>query len=437
MAKTAKMQEVSIDDLVPYERNAKTHDAAQIEKLKASMQEFGFISPILIDEQKNIIAGHGRVMAARELGLKTVPAVYVEGLTEAQRKAYIIADNRLTELGGWDMQAVQSELQELEAEGFDTKITGFDLEDIVITDDMGADIDEDKSVPDQPEKRTERGDIWKLGDHRLMCGDSTNPQDVEALMAGQLADLVVTDPPYNVALGKNKGHIMRPSEAREIHRRTDGLVIENDDWEDDEEFIHFLYKAFVNLRDSLKAGGSFYIWHASNQAANFLEAIRESQLRIRQSLIWVKQAFALGRQDYQWRHEPCFYGWKDGAAHYFIDVRSLTTVVDRTEDLSRDELMQAYKELSSITDAIHEDRPTVSDLHPTMKSVGLFKKLIRNSSREGDLVLDLFGGSGTTIMAAEEMGRRCYTMEFDPHYCDVIISRWEETTGRKAVRVDV
>lgn len=421
MAKTAKMQEVSIDDLIPYERNAKTHDAAQIEKLKASMQEFGFISPILIDEQKNIIAGHGRVMAARELGLKTVPAVYVEGLTEAQRKAYIIADNRLTELGGWDMQAVQSELQELEAEGFDTKITGFDLEDIVITDDMGADLDEDKSVPDQPEKRTERGDIWKLGDHRLMCGDSTNPQDVETLMAGKYCDLLLTDPPYNVDYtGKTK----------------EALKIDNDA-QDLQQFRDFLQAAFNNASAVMKEGAAYYCWHASRSMAEFRDALEEAGLTPRQYLIWIKNTMVLGRQDYQWRHEPCFYGWKEGGAHYFIDVRSFTTVWDKADEMSRDEAIKALKELGSLTTTIYEDRPTVSDLHPTMKPVGLFKKLIRNSSREGDLVLDLFGGSGTTIMAAEEMGRRCYTMEFDSHYCDVIISRWEETTGRKAVRVDV
>lgn len=417
MAKAAKLHEIAIDKLVPYERNAKTHSPEQVAKIAASIREFGFVSPVLIDEQNRIIAGHGRVLAAKELGLKKIPAVYVEGLSEAQRRAYILADNRLTELGGWDMDIVKAELQELRDEDFDVDLTGFELEAIEVTDDMGAEIVEtEEEIPEQVEARAKRGDVWKLGDHRLMCGDSTKASDVKKLMGGGKADLLLTDPPYNVDYtGGTK----------------DALKIENDAQER-EQFLDFLTAAFQAGADAMKEGAAYYCWHASRTVAEFQEALNKAYLMPRQILVWVKSSLVLGRQDYQWRHEPCFYGWKEGAAHYFIDARTLTTVMDPTDDMTREQLLQVVKELTAITSTIYEDKPTASELHPTMKPIGLFKKLIRNSSREGDIVLDLFCGSGTTILAAEEMGRRGYGMEYDPHYCDVIIERWEKATGRKA-----
>ena len=249
-------------------------------------------------------------------------------------------------------------------------------------------------------------------------------------------DMVVTDPPYNVALGQH----MRPSEAKQLHRRTDGLVIDNDSWEDDEGFIAFLKVAFENMTEQLKAGGAFYIWYASTQSKNFLEAAERAGLNIRQTLIWNKNTFALGRQDYQWKHEPCLYGWKDGAAHYFVNTRNLVTVLEDTENLDidsmkKDELKDLLKSIlggCKDTTILDEKKPTKSDLHPTMKPIPLIARQIKNSSRTGENVLDLFGGSGSTLMAFEQLGRRCFMMEYDPHYADVIIKRWEDYTGEQA-----
>lgn len=253
-------------------------------------------------------------------------------------------------------------------------------------------------------------------------------------------DLVVTDPPYNVALGTESGHALRPSEAKQLHRRTDGLVIANDDWENDEEFRAFLRSAFENVLTALKPGGAFYVWFASTRNFDFYEAAREAGMEIRQQLIWVKNIFALGRQDYQWRHEPCMYGWKEGAAHYFINSRNESTVYDDQPDLDKITKAEAVDLLRKIYDTepqsvIREKKPAASKLHPTMKPVGLIGYQVANSSRRGDKVLDLFGGSGTTMIACEQLGRRCYMMEYDPHYCDVIIDRWETFTGKKAVKL--
>lgn len=441
MAKIDKVQEVAVTKLIPYERNAKIHNASQVDQIAASIQEFGFISPCLIDKNYNIIAGHGRVEACKTLGIEKVPCVFIEGLTEEQRRAYIIADNRLTELGEWDMDLVNEELEALADAGFDIGLTGFDWDAAAEIEAIDDDYTPDFSVP---EPKTKRGEIYQLGEHRLMCGDSTAPQEVAALMGGQVADLVVTDPPYNVALGQSAGHAIRPSEAKQLHRRTDGLVIENDSWADDDGFIDFLSKAFDNIKTSLKAGGAFYIWFASSQEMNFLRACEISGLTIRQTLIWVKNAFTLGRQDYQWNHEPCLYGWNDGAGHYFIERRNKKTIYETdkpdVKNLSKEQmeemLLRIFDEEQTQTTTLHEDKPAVSTLHPTMKPVPLFGRLINNSSREGDVVLDLFGGSGSTIIACEQMNRKCYMMEYDPHYCDVIIDRWETFTGEKAVLVN-
>lgn len=398
MPKIANMQEVRIDLLRPYENNAKIHGRDQIEKLKKSIEEFGFLNPCLIDRDYNLIAGHGRVMAARELGFETVPCVFLEGLTEAQRRAYILADNRLSELGEWDMDIVVDELRDLSNMDFDISITGFELED------DEPDVYEDEGFDEtRAEPRAKRGDIYQLGDHRLMCGDATSSADVQMLMGGARADLFLTDPPYNVALGMG-GSV---DDARKRHRRTDGLVIMNDQMEDD-EFREFLRLAFSAAGGVLCAGSAFYIWHADNESYNFRGALADAGLTLRQTLIWNKNSITLGRQDYQWKHEPCLYGWADGAAHKWYSDRKQSTVLDY-------------------------DKPQRSEEHPTMKPVPLFAYLITNSTKKGDTVLDTFAGSGTTVVACEETGRRAYCMELDPHYCDVIITRWEEFTGKKAV----
>lgn len=419
MGKIGAKQVVKIADLKPYERNARTHSEEQVDQIARSIEEFGFLNPVLIDEEKNVIAGHGRIMAAQKLGMTEVPCLFVEGLTEDQRKAYVLADNRLTELGGWDAELISAELQDLKAAGFDIDITGFTIDDIIIDETTWADFDE-PTIDDKTEvvPRIKRGEVWQLGQHRLMCGDSTKAEDVAKLMGGGTADLLLTDPPYNVAISNSQGQ-----------------TIANDDMHSD-DFCSFLTAAFTNASTAMKYGAGFYIWYASKSSAEFLNAMRSTGLEPRQQLIWVKNMFTMGRQDYQWRHEPCFYGWKEGGAHYFIDVRSFTTVEDDVDKLTREKAIERLKELAQFSTAMYENKPAKDDLHPTMKPVGLFKKLIRNSSRQGDLVLDLFAGSGTAIVAAEEMNRRCYSMEYDPVYAEVIIQRWEEQTGKTATRVE-
>ena len=391
MAKIGKVQEVAVNELVPYEKNAKLHGEDQIEKLKASILEFGFLTPCLIDKKKNIIAGHGRVMAAKALGMETVPCVFIEGLTEAQRKAYILADNRLGELGEWDMSIVMSELEELKDMDFDIEVTGFELDNF-----DEEELEElDNYEAEEVEPRCKLGDLWQLGDHRLICGDSTSFEVVERLMGGQLADLLITDPPYNVDYEGGT---------------EEKLKIMNDKM-DDESFRQFLRDAFSTADSVMRAGAVFYIWHADSEGYNFRGACIDNNWQVRECLIWNKNSMVLGRQDYQWKHEPCLYGWKDGDAHFWNSDRSQTTVMDF-------------------------DRPTRSALHPTMKPVALFAYQIRNSSKKGENVLDLFGGSGTTLIACEELGRKAFLCELDPHYCDVIIDRWEHETGKKAKLVE-
>ena len=424
MARINNITEVKIQDLRPYERNAKVHSEKQVEQIAASIEEFGFLNPCLIDKDHNIIAGHGRVLAAKKLGWETVPCLYIEGLTEEQRRAYILADNKLTELGGWDPDLVSQELEALKTSGFDISLTGFSIDDIIFTEDEAPqtweELEEELNDNDVPEVHP--GDLWKLGDHILLCGDSTDPAQVAKLMQEEQADLVVTDPPYNVAY---EGR----AEKNENHN-----TIQNDNMSD-AHFLDFMTATCENIYDSMKPGAAYYMWYGNVKQRIVQTALEETGLPPHEVLIWVKNSFALGRQDYQWRHEPCFYGWKEGSAHYFIDVRSFSTVQDFTEQMSREQAIQALKDLCSITTTIYEDKPVRSELHPTMKPVPLIKKLIRNSSREGDLVLDLFGGSGTTLVACEEMNRRCRMMELDEHFCGVIIQRWEQATGKKAERV--
>ena len=393
---------VSIDGLKPYENNARTHSEEQVQKIVRSIEEFGFINPVLIDGNYGIIAGHGRVMAAKKMGMTEVPCLFIEDLTEAQKRAYIIADNKLALDAGWDEELLQIELAELQEMDFDITLTGFELEDL--EDDEAQEVIEDDFDAEPPkEPYVKVGNLYQLGKHRLLCGDSTKIDDVEKLMGGELADLLVTDPPYNVALGMG-GSV---DEARKRHRRTDGLVIMNDSMEDG-EFYQFLYDFYTCAYAVMKPGASFYIWHADNEGLNFRLALKNAGFQLRQTLIWNKNTITLGRQDYQWKHEPCLYGWKDGASHNLYSDRKQSTVID----------MQ---------------KPSKSELHPTMKPVELFDYQIKNSSKKGDNVLDLFGGSGTTLMACEQNGRRAFTMEYDPRYAQTIIERWEQFTGEKAV----
>lgn len=446
MGKAVELREVEIAALKPYERNAKQHSKEQVEKIGRSIRELGFLSPCLIDQELNVIAGHGRIMAAKEIGLTAVPCVFVEGLTEDQRRAYILADNRLTELGEWDMERVQQELADLADADFDISLTGFDP-DLRFDDSMGAIQDDGwtETEPDAAEEpRSRVGDIYQLGNHRLMCGDSTDPQMVAALMNGQMADLMVTDPPYNIGLGGDESGAAQSTDelAKRRKRQEDGAFLMNDNL-GEKEFVEFLGKAMTNGKDALREGGAFYVWYATRTTEQFLQGLRMAGLEVKQILIWVKGHFTLGRQDYQWQHEPCLYGWKDGAAHYFLDNRKQSTVIeDLMPDLAhmkKDEMAQLLREIYAeeiATDVIRESKPNVSELHPTMKPLKLIARQIRNSSREGEAVLDLFGGSGTTLIACEQMNRRCFMMEFDPHYADVIVDRWEALTGLKALKIN-
>ena len=360
-------------------------------------------------------------------------------MTDEQKRAYIHVHNQLTLNTGFDLGILEQELRSIE--GIDMGAFGFDMDFEI---DGNFDFDDGENAEAElvdtaakKEPRAKRGELWQLGRHRLLVGDSTSEADVDRLTGDQEMDLCVTDPPYNVALGQKD---FNTYEARKRHRRTDGLVIMNDSMEDG-EFYDFLLSFYQQMLRVLKAGGSYYIFHADSEGLNFRAALQGAGGQPRQILIWVKNAMTLGRQDYQWKHEPILYGWKEGAAHYFVNDRCQTTVFENVTDpesLTREELVKLATHLllerehyrSSV---IHEKRPARSVEHPTMKPVPLCAKLIQNSSKRGDNIIDFFGGSGSTLMACEETGRNCYTMELDPGYADVIISRWEDATGERAV----
>lgn len=430
-----KIIEKKVADLVPYENNARINDGA-VEAVANSIREFGIKNPIIIDRDNVIVCGHTRIKACEKLGIETVPCVVADDLTDEQIKAFRIADNSTAQIAEWDLEKLQAELEDI-----DMDMVQFGLQEQIedIEKEFEKEVQEDEvpEVDEENEPICKLGDIWQLGRHRLICGDSTDKATVERLMDGNKADLLLTDPPYNVALGMG-GSV---DEARKRHRRTDGLVIMNDKMEDS-AFFEFLLKCFTAGRDALKEGGAFYIWHADNEGLNFRSALKSSGLTLRQTLIWNKNAITLGRQDYQWKHEPCLYGWKDGAAHYFIDDRTQATVFEDTKPdfkkMKKEELLKLLEEIYSdkiSTTVIHEDKPTKSAEHPTMKPIKLLARQIKNSSKQTESVLDLFGGSGSTLIACEQLNRKCYMMELDPKYCDVIIKRWENLTGQKAVKI--
>lgn len=376
----------SVGDIFPYDYNTKKHDKTQINNVAESIKQFGFVQPVVIDSDGVIVIGHCRVLAAKKLGMKEVPCVCVDDLTPEQVNALRIVDNKSNE-SEWDMDLLALELPEIDLTGFDFDF-GLEEEKEVreVVEDEAPEIDEVN------EPTAKLGDIWQLGRHRLMCGDSTSIVDVETLMDGAKADLLLTDPPYNVAYeGKTK----------------EKLTIQNDNM-GDTTFREFLASAFEAADNVMKPGAVFYIWHADLEAYNFRGACRDIGWQVRECLVWNKNSMVMGRQDYHWKHEPCLYGWKDGAGHLWASDRKQTTV-------------------------INWDRPTKADIHPTMKPVGLFDYQIQNNTKGGDIVLDLFNGSGTTIMACEQNGRTAYTMELDPRYVDAAIKRWETFTGEKAV----
>ncbi len=394
------VQDIKITLIKPYKKNAKKHTETQIANVAESIRQFGWAQPIVVDKDYTIIIGHCRYSAAERLGLETVPVIVASELTAEQVRKLRNLDNKLNE-SEWDFDLLKDDILDLDFSDFDID-WGIEDNDVITS----IEEDEAPEVDKVNPPITQLGDIWQLGEHRLMCGDSTDAGTVALLMDGKKADLFLTDPPYNVALGMG-GSV---DEARKRHRRTDGLVIMNDKMHED-KFFEFLLNCFKAAKDALKDGGSFYIWHADNEGLNFRSALKESGLTLRQTLIWNKNCITLGRQDYQWRHEPCLYGWKDGASHNWYGDRKQPTVLD-------------FK------------KPNRSEEHPTMKPVELFAYQIQNSTKKGDIVLDLFGGSGTTIIACEQTGRIGYSMELDPRYCDVIIKRYENLTGNKPVKIN-
>lgn len=375
-----------IKSIRPYEKNPRRNDEA-VDAVAASIREFGWQQPIVVDRDGVIIAGHTRYKAAKKLKCDTVPVVVADDLTEDQVKAYRLADNKTGELAEWDMALLDDELAALT--DMDMSLFGFDA--ALLSEAQEAIEDEyDEPVPEEPTAKV--GNIYQLGRHILMCGDSTDAESVQKLCQGGQADLLLTDPPYGVDYtGKTK----------------DALKIQNDATSD-ETLRDMLADAFSAANSVMKPGAVFYIWHADSKALVFRIACQMAGWEVRQVLIWAKNTMVMGRQDYQWKHEPCLYGWKEGAGHLWASDRKQATI-------------------------LNFDRPTKNKEHPTMKPVKLFDYQIQNNTKGGDTVLDLFGGSGTTIIACEQNGRCARVMELDPRYVDVIIDRWEKFTGEKAV----
>ena len=399
-AKTVEWLETAT--LIPYAKNSRTHSEAQVAQIAGSIKEFGFNNPVLIDEDNGIIAGHGRVMAAQKLGLQAVPCIRLAHLSETQRKAYVIADNRLALNAGWDDQMLTVELQELNAESFDLSLLGFEADELnallnPIKETEGL-TDED-AVPEVPEEpKTKPGDIYKLGRHRLMCGDSTSIDAVEKLMDGQRADMIFTDPPWNVnygAVDKGNAQGYKPRTILNDH-------MSEEKWDD------FITSVCGSLFAASKAGCPIYVVMSAQEWPVVDKCLRQAGFHWSSTIIWAKDRLVLSRKDYHTQYEPIWYGWNESAAR-------LVEVADRKQ-----------------SDLWQVDRPSKSDLHPTTKPVELVERALQNSSEARANVLDLFGGSGSTLIACEKSGRTNFSMELDPKYCDVIVKRWEDFTGQKA-----
>lgn len=385
---TERFEKVNIDKLVPYVRNARTHSKEQILQLRASLREFGFVNPVIVDKDLNIIAGHGRILAAKEEGITEVPCVFAEHLTEAQKRAYIIADNRLAMNAGWDMEMLSVEISELQGVDFDLSVLGFDeaelsklMGDIEDVKDDDFDVDEELKKP----AVTKFGDLWLLGNHRLICGDSTKIDTFTVLMDGKQANLVVTDPPYNVNYEGSAGKLKNDNMA-------------------DEAFYTFLLSAFKNMEAVMTKDASIYVFHADTEGLNFRKAFSDAGFYLSGTCIWKKQSLVLGRSPYQWQHEPVLFGWKKAGKHNWYSDRKQTTIWEF-------------------------EKPKKNADHPTMKPVPLIAYPILNSSMVNSIVLDPFGGSGSTLVACEQTERICYTIELGEKYCDVIVKRYVEQVG--------
>ena len=388
MKTTTEMQLIATEKLIPYVNNARTHSAEQINKLRSSLREFGFINPVIIDRDFNVIAGHGRIEAAKAEGISEVPCVFADYLTPAQKKAYILADNRMAMDAGWDEELLRVEIEALQAESFDVGLTGFDeseIADLFETDsevkDDGFDVDAELEKPPV----TKSGDLWLLGNHRLICGDSTREETYTLLMDGKKANLVVTDPPYNVNYEGSAGKI------------------KNDNMENG-KFYQFLLDAFTCMEKVMENDASIYVFHADTEGLNFRKAFADAGFYLSGTCIWKKQSLVLGRSPYQWQHEPVLFGWKKKGRHQWYTGRKESTIWEF-------------------------DKPKKNGDHPTMKPVPLVAYPIKNSSMSNCIVLDPFGGSGSTLIACEQTDRVCHTIELDEKFCDVIVKRFIEQAG--------
>ncbi len=386
----------SVASLVPYANNARTHSDEQVTQIARSIEEFGFVNPVLVGSDDVIVAGHGRLMAARQLGMETVPVIVLGHLTETQRRALVIADNQITANSGWDEDLLKQELAELDALDFDLDLMGFsdeELEGLLLLDEPEGQTDDDEIPEPEEHPVSQAGDLWVLGDHRVLCGSATEQTDVETLMAGQLADMVFTDPPYNVDYANPE----KNGKAKKDRR------IKNDNL--GSEFYTFLLAAMSNLLGVCK--GAICICMSSSELDTLQKSFREAGGKWSTFIIWAKNTFTLGRSDYQRQYEPILYGWKEGSEHFWCGARDQG-------------------------DVWYFNKPVKNDLHPTMKPVELVERAIRNSSKTRDIVLDLFGGSGSTLIACEKSHRSARLMELDPKYVDVIVRRWEEYSGKEA-----
>ena len=391
MNRVSEMNLVDIDKLIPYVNNARTHSKEQINKLRASIREFGFINPVIIDRDYNVIAGHGRIMASKEEGIDKVPCVFVDYLTDALKKAYILADNRMAPDADWDEELLKVEIESLQGADFDLNLTGFDeaeLMDIFGDDNQSHAKDDDFDLTAALEKASfvEKGDVWTVGRHRLMCGDATSSEDVSTLMGNTKANLILTDPPYGVSF-----------------KSSSGLTIQNDSMKN-EEFYNFLLASFKCMAEHLENGGSAYVFHADTEGLNFRKAFIDAGFHLAGCCIWVKDSLVLGRSDYQWQHEPVLYGFVQNGKHKWYSDRKQTTIWNF-------------------------DKPKRNANHPTSKPLDLLSYPIGNSTQENGVVIDTFGGSGSTMMACEQMNRICYMMELDEKYASVILRRYVENTN--------
>lgn len=395
MEKEMQYYLADVSELIPYVRNARTHSEVQVAQIAASIREFGFLSPILVAEDNTILAGHGRLAAALKLGLKKVPCVKENHLTETQKRAYIIADNKLSLNAGWDNELLAVELSELEGADFNLDLLGFDEAELSSIFDADKDVSEDDfDVEKELEEPcfSKTGDIWMLGKHRVICGDATKLETYKTLLENTKVNLVVTDPPYNVNYEGAAGKI------------------KNDNMEND-KFYQFLFNSFVNMEQAMADDASIYVFHADTEGLNFRKAFQDAGFYLSGCCIWKKPSLVLGRSPYQWQHEPCLYGWKKKGKHKWYAGRKETSVWE-------------FEKSKKNAD------------HPTMKPIALLAYPIKNSSMTNSLVLDPFAGSGSTLIACEQTGRICYAIELDEKYCDVIVKRYIEQVGNdKSVKV--